>query len=201
MGIIRFFLLCGNSSWFSSYLSRIYYMKHTSIAILSYALLATVALYLAENIFHPTYGFQMMQKIALFLLIPVGLGYFFREKLGVFGRWTKDSWIYGMGFWLLSVWIISITYFLLRESIDWQAIHESMEARHITESTFILVFAYIMFGNSLLEEYFFRWVIFQNMRKYSRLWAYIGSALMFSLYHMTIFRTWFAWYILARENR
>lgn len=31
-----------------------------------------------------------------------------------------------------------------------------MEARHINETTFVLIFLYIMFGNSLLEEYFFR---------------------------------------------
>jgi uncharacterized protein len=93
--------------------------------------------------------------------------------------------------------VIAAAYFLLASEIDWIAIGASMEARHITESTFILVFAYIMFGNSLLEEYFFRGVIFQNMRQYSRVWAYIGSALMFSLYHMTIFSTWFAGYILA----
>jgi membrane protease YdiL (CAAX protease family) len=93
--------------------------------------------------------------------------------------------------------IIGITYLLLRESIDWSAIRASMEGRHITESTFFLVFLYIMFGNSFIEEYFFRGVVFYQLVSHTRIWAYIVSALMFSLYHIAIFGTWFSGWILG----
>jgi ACR3 family arsenite efflux pump ArsB len=59
-------------------------MKPISLIILIYAIFATLGLYLIENMLHPTYGVQMIQKIVLFLVIPVSMGYFSREKLGVF---------------------------------------------------------------------------------------------------------------------
>lgn len=72
-----------------------------------------------------------------------------------------------------------------------------MDSRGITETTFLIVFLYIMFGNSLLEEYFFRGIVHDNMSNISRVGAYILSALMFSLYHITIFGTWFSGWILG----
>jgi membrane protease YdiL (CAAX protease family) len=103
---------------------------------------------------------------------------------------------YGIWFGLLSVVIISIAYYFLRESIDWQAIRTSANARGVNETTFLLAFAYIMFGNSLVEEYFFRGVIFRNALWISQIFAYLLSACMFSLYHITIFGTWFSGFIL-----
>lgn len=72
----------------------------------------------------------------------------------------------------------------------------SMESRGITETTFAIVFLYIMFGNSLLEEYFFRGIVHYNISSISRVGAYIPSSLIFSLYHITIFGTWFSGWIL-----
>jgi membrane protease YdiL (CAAX protease family) len=93
--------------------------------------------------------------------------------------------------------LIGMTYFFLREMIDWAAIRASMESRHINETTFVLVFAYIMFGNSWIEEYFFRGIVFRTLSEVSLLWAYIISAVAFSLYHITIFGTWFSGWILG----
>lgn len=72
-----------------------------------------------------------------------------------------------------------------------------MEARHINEKTFTIIFLYIMFGNSLLEEYFFRGIIYYQASQISKPFAYLLSALMFSLYHIVIFSTWFSGYILG----
>jgi uncharacterized protein len=93
--------------------------------------------------------------------------------------------------------VVGVTYLFLRDAIDWGAIGASMEARHINETTFLLIFLYIMFGNSLLEEFFFRGIVFREMLGHSKIGAYLLSALMFSLYHMTIFQTWFGGWILA----
>jgi membrane protease YdiL (CAAX protease family) len=105
---------------------------------------------------------------------------------------SRTSVIYGVSLGLVSMVVIGLTYMLLREMIDWSAIGVSMESRGITEATFVAVFLYIMFGNSLLEEYFFRGIVYYNMSNISRLGAYALSALMFSLYHITIFGTWFS---------
>ncbi len=127
-----------------------------SLGILLYSLLATIVLYLSENLFHPTYVMLLIQKVSLFLLVPVLIGYIFHIEVARAGRWSRQGIWYGIGFGLFSMILIALTAWILRGSIDWDAIRASMEARHITKSTFLLVFLYIMFGNSLIEEYFFR---------------------------------------------
>lgn len=171
-------------------------MKHTHL-ILIYSLIACVLLYITENIYHPVYSVQMIQKIVSFLVIPLILGYIWKQSVGRAGQMRKKSIIYGVSLGLVSMIIIGVTYLFLRESIDWSAIRASMESRGIIETTFIMVFLYIMFGNSLLEEYFFRGVVHHQMSSISRVSAYAFSALMFSLYHVTIFGTWFSGWILG----
>lgn len=176
--------------------NKISFLNHPKW-ILLYSIFVTGLLFLIENVYHPVYLLQLIQKLASFFLIPIMLAYFFEQMIGRAGKFQKSSILYGVGFWLLSAGIITITYLLLSEYIDWQAIRSSMEARQINEKTFIAVFLYIMFGNSLLEEYFFRGIVHYQTSKLSKNGAYLLSALLFSLYHMVIFATWFSGYILA----
>ncbi len=168
-----------------------------STLILIYALIACILLYVTENIYHPVYSVQMMQKIVSFLIIPLILAYIWKQAVGRAGKMGRISIIYGVSLGLVSMVVIGVTYILLRDMIDWSAIRASMESRGITETTFVIVFLYIMFANSLLEEYFFRGIVHYNMSSISRVGAYILSALMFSLYHITIFGTWFSGWILG----
>jgi uncharacterized protein len=171
-------------------------MTLSRIHILSYAFIVCICLYITENIYHPVYLVSLLQKVWSFVLLPILMGYIWTQQITKMGAMNKSSVIYGIGFGILSMIVITITYLLLRDIIDWSAIRSSMESRHITESTFILVFLYIMFGNSFIEEYFFRGQVFYNLASSTRLWAYVTSALMFSLYHITIFGTWFSGWIL-----
>lgn len=171
-------------------------MKHTSI-ILLYSLIACGLLYITENIYHPVYSVQMLQKIVSFLIIPLLLAYIWKQSVGRAGQINRKSIIYGVSLWLISMVVIGVTYILLRDIIDWSAIGASMESRGINQTTFVLVFLYIMFGNSLLEEYFFRGIVHAQILKFSIYGAYITSSLMFSLYHITIFGTWFSGWILG----
>lgn len=171
-------------------------MQKTTL-ILTYTLITCILLYITENIYHPVYSIQMIQKIVSFLVIPLALAYIWKQRVGQAGKINRMSVIYGVSLGLVSMIVIGMTYTLLRDMIDWSAIRMSMESRGITEATFIIVFLYIMFGNSLLEEYFFRGIVHYNMSSISRVGAYILSALMFSLYHITIFGTWFSGWILG----
>jgi membrane protease YdiL (CAAX protease family) len=46
--------------------------------------------------------------------------------------------------------------------------------------------------NSFLEEFFFRGFVFLNVYETgNKGWAYLFSALLFALYHIAIFATWF----------
>ncbi len=165
--------------------------------IFVYALIVCVLLFLVENVYHPVYSIQIIQKLLTFIVIPVIAGYFLRRTLGKFWKFGKDALVYGIGFWLLSICIISTTYYLLADVIEWEAISKSLSNRWVNESTFLLAFAYVMFGNSLVEEYFFRWVVFRILLEKSSIIAYTVSSVMFSLYHIPIFWTWFSGYVLV----
>lgn len=171
-------------------------MKLTPKIIISYALIACIALYITENIFHPSYLIQLIQKVLSFVIIPIIIWYLFKSSFGRFGKITKQSFTYWL--WLGVLWWLSIfiAYYLLKDVIEWWAIQESMTRRGINETTFVLVFTYIMFWNSLVEEYFFRWIIFNALKDNYKVSAYLLSSIAFSLYHITIFQTWFHGYIL-----
>ncbi len=162
--------------------------------IIIYSLVVCILLYLVENVFHPTYIIQMIQKIVSFVLIPVIFHRFFSKWK--FWKINKKSFSYWINLWLLWALIISITYLLLQNYIDWNAINASLESRGVTITTFIFIFSYIMFWNSLVEEYFFRWVVFNSLEQNTPKFAYIYSSILFSLYHITLFWTRFKWAIL-----
>ena len=164
--------------------------------ILIYSVIACILLYITENIFHPTYIIQMIQKIISFIILPVILGKYLWITFWKFWSIQKSSVLYWLWFWILWATVIWLTYYFLNEVIEWQAIRESLDVRWITSTTFLFIFIYIMFWNSLLEEYFFRWIIFRSLMKYSKKFAYIISSIMFTLYHFTIFWTRFHSYIL-----
>lgn len=64
---------------------------------------------------------------------------------------------------------------------------------NVTPLNFPFVALYITFGNSFLEEYFFRGFIFLTLYKagHKKL-AYLFSSLLFAVYHVAIFNTWFS---------
>ncbi len=165
--------------------------------IILYSIFACILLYTIENFFHPSYFIQMIQKLSLFILIPLIISFLFKIEFWKFGKFTKKSLFYWIWFWVLSWIIISIVYFFLKDLIDWELIKNSINSRWVTKSTFVIIFAYIMFWNSLVEEYFFRGIIFNIWKNINNLFAYFISSIAFSLYHITIFWTWFHGYILV----
>lgn len=171
-------------------------MKLSPKIIITYSLIVLIALYITENIFHPSYLIQLIQKVLSFVIIPLIISNLLKNPFWRFWNITKSSYIYGIWLWLLWWITIFISYYLLKDIIEWDSIQKSMTNRWITETTFILVFSYIMFWNSLVEEYFFRWIIFNTLKDTHKSLSYILSSTLFSLYHITIFWTWFHGYIL-----
>ena len=64
--------------------------------ILVYAIIACILLYITENIYHPVYIVQMMQKVVSFLVIPLVLGWMLHRPIGRFGHITRASVLYGV---------------------------------------------------------------------------------------------------------
>jgi membrane protease YdiL (CAAX protease family) len=167
-----------------------------SLIIIVYSIFASVFLYITENIYHPSYIILVIQKILLFIFVPLSIWYYFKTHIWKFGKISKQSLLFWTIFWILWALIIFGTYFLLKDYIDWELIKNSLEVRWINSTTFIFVFIYVMFWNSLIEEYFFRWFIFHSLVAKNKIFAYIFSSLLFALYHLAIFWTRFSWYLI-----
>lgn len=82
-------------------------------------------------------------------------------------------------------------YFLLSGWIDAEALTEDLAGRvGVTGGVYPFIALYILFGNSLLEEFFFRGVLPAQFRGYPRLGLTIPP-LLFAVYHIAIFLPWF----------
>ena len=82
-------------------------------------------------------------------------------------------------------------YGLLHPWLDLSAIPANLMAKEgITAAAFPLVALYISFGNSLLEEFFFRGFAFLSAERKS-VGVWLWSALSFALYHVAIMGGWF----------
>ena len=89
--------------------------------------------------------------------------------------------------------IITVAYYLLRNRIDFEVIRNSLtELMGVNADNFIVISLYIAFINSLLEEFFFRGFAFIILKTKIKPWfAFIFSALSFSLYHVGMMEKWF----------
>lgn len=171
-------------------------MKKKYIIISSLA--ACVLLYFVEQVLVANYVVKTITKVLLFTLIPwIYIRFLKRSELkeGInINKIDKGHLRMGIIFGAASFLIILVTYYLLGNYINLQDISGDLQSKSkITPSNFIFVGLYITFGNSFLEEFFFRGFIFLNLYELkSRKVAYIYSSLLFGLYHIAIFKTWFS---------
>ncbi|MBW9155827.1 CPBP family intramembrane glutamic endopeptidase [Clostridium tagluense] len=161
------------------------------------SLVACILLYFVEQVLVVSYVVKTIIKILFFIFIPYAYSKFIkkqkRSKAINYKNIDKDHLKMGFLFGIMSFFIVLITYYLLRNIIDLHSISEKLQINSkITASSFIYVGLYITFGNSFLEEYFFRGFIFLNLYELkSKKFAYIYSSLLFGLYHIAIFKTLF----------
>lgn len=89
--------------------------------------------------------------------------------------------------------LITGGFLLLNPWLDLSAITGNLGAKEgITAATFPFVALYISLGNSFLEEFFFRGFAFLTLREFFPRFAWLFSALAFSLYHIAIMDGWFS---------
>jgi membrane protease YdiL (CAAX protease family) len=164
--------------------------------ILILSIVLSGGLFLGEQFFHISYGWQTLLKWILLFLVPFIL-YWKKESLVLStGKFSQKVFLYGVPLGIMAALAIVIAYLKLQDKIDWSLLQSYLDKKHITATTFFLVFTYITFGNSFLEELFFRGWVFRTLSTGNVSFAYIFSALLFSLYHLSIFSTWFTGWIL-----
>lgn len=170
-------------------------MRNNYIVITS--ITACTLLYIIEQGLAVNYAVKTLAKILLF----IGVALYYQRFVAHSNKAKethrnlqgKNNVLAGLLIGLAAFVIIIVTYYLTTGLVDYQGIvNELQDKSGITAINFIFVGLYITLGNSFLEEYFFRGFIFLNLYRQGRVnLAYAFSSLIFALYHMAIFRTWF----------
>ncbi|WP_077589486.1 CPBP family intramembrane glutamic endopeptidase [Planococcus lenghuensis] len=161
------------------------------------SLIACTFMYIVEQGLDINYAIKTLIKIILFLSIPVLYAVRIKNKsirwLSKRKQQPTDGLALSIGLGILSFACILLTYAVLQRFIDLERISADLQTDlGITPRTFIFVALYVTFGNSLLEEYFFRGFVFLEMYKEGyRTSAYVFSSVLFGLYHIAIFQSWF----------
>lgn len=170
-------------------------MKKAYIIVVS--LIACIILYLFEQVLTVNYITKTIAKLILFIGIPYIYLKLVKKSSVKDGlnlrRFETSTLKLGLILGAVSFAVIIGVYFVLRGYIDFSGIVQELQFKSkVTPSNFIFVGLYITFGNSFLEEFFFRGFIFLNLfNQGSKKLAYIYSSVLFSVYHIAIFKTWF----------
>lgn len=168
----------------------------TWIAFFSIA--ACCLMYAVEQWWEVNYLVKTMVKILVFLGIPflyIRNTKRIRIPLKAYRKLKHQP---GLGFALLwgviSFLSILSAFHILADFIDLERISEQMQTQlGITPQIFVFIALYVTFGNSLLEEFFFRGFVFSELHQNgAKLLAYVLSSVLFGLYHIAIFQSWFS---------
>ncbi|MFJ7934120.1 CPBP family intramembrane glutamic endopeptidase [Sporosarcina sp. NPDC096371] len=141
------------------------------------------------------YVWKTVAKAMLFLGIPFLL---FRKTGFPFLRFRqtdKKSMSIAIGSGLAIMSAIIWAFIILFPFIDIDALLIDLADAGITPTVFPFVALYILFGNSLLEEFYFRGQL-PNLFAKSRLRLFLPS-FFFAIYHIAIFLPWFSPALLA----
>ncbi|SER28227.1 CPBP family intramembrane glutamic endopeptidase [Piscibacillus halophilus] len=166
------------------------------------SVISCVALFYIEQILEVSYVLKTSSKILLFLIVPVlFIKIVLKEKLMESLRLNQidvKGLQLGIELGILSMIVVITAYVLLQNYIDAEGIILDLQERlNITLETYVFVALYITFGNSLLEEFYFRGFIFLKFYQSGYHWlGYIFSSALFAVYHVAIFATWFSFEIM-----
>lgn len=164
--------------------------------IVAVSLAACVVLYLLEQIIAVDYASKTAAKIILFAAVPyiiykVSGKSLLAEELNL-KRILKQPYKTEVLLGAASFSGILCLYLLLGGFIDFASIARELGTKaHVDPANFPFVAAYIVFGNSFLEELFFRGFVFFGLYKQGLgKFAYIYSSALFGIYHISILGTW-----------
>ena len=155
--------------------------KEKASGIIVLVIICCVFMALIETIIEPAYIVKSALKVAVFLLLPLVyakithtklLDEFFKiDKRGMMKLFVLGSFIYA---------VILGAYTLTKNFFDYASLVQSLSAdQKVNSGSFIGVALYISFCNSFLEEFFFRFVAFIRLSKYTaRKIAYIFSSMI-----------------------
>lgn len=162
------------------------------------ALIVVFITYIVNQNIDPAYLIKNIVKWMLFIGIPYiyykafgGIGFYDLVPIDQAHRKiTRESILIG----LVSFVSIIGAYYFLKGYIDQETIISQLSDENpVNPISVVLVGIYIIVFNSLLEEFFFRGFIFLRLYElgYKKM-AYVFSSILFGIYHIGIFQTWFS---------
>ena len=170
------------------------YQKQEAIIISSTAFFVFV-LYLADQALLLNYNYKIVIKFLLLVLFPIIYIYWTRDNFmeNTFDKLFKNNKLLTVFFSISCFLTIFISYIVLNNLLYLNSMSLDLKEKFkIYEHNIIYYGVYIVFINSLIEEFFFRGFIFLNLKKKGRIkLAYIISASAFTLYHISAFVAWF----------
>ena len=165
------------------------------ILLITLTVLGCAAMAYIEAVLRPIYPVKSALKLVVFCTCAGGFLLLSHDRslFRAFRRPDRRSMLLvgslAAGVFLL----ITGGFLLLRPWLDLSSITGNLGAKEgITAATFPFVALYISFGNSFLEEFFFRGFAFLTLRRSSPRLAWLFSALAFALYHIAIMDGWFS---------
>lgn len=170
--------------------------KRFTIFICVSSLLICLAMFIMEQMLTLTYIEKTGMKILLFTIMPI-IHWFNLSNMRRKKRKAGHSWGIALGFSVFIV--ITVTYFVFSHLLNSGQIVSELNEQGVNVTNYIFVGLYIILGNSFVEEFFFRGYIFLNIYKMGKKkTAYVFSSILFALYHIGIFLTWFElWLIIV----
>lgn len=173
--------------------------KDRNFIIIS-SIIVCIILYFIEQVLVMSYLIKTLSKILFFTILPYSYirlinKDYVRNRI----KLNKKDLYLGIGLGLFSFMVIIAAYAVLKDAIDLDTIANELQTKSkVSPRNFLFVAFYITFVNSFLEEFFFRGFVFLNLYEqgFKKL-AYIFSSILFSLYHIGIFKNWFnPWLII-----
>ncbi len=163
-----------------------------------YSLFSIVALVVLEEVFVLEYIPKQILRISLFLIVPLfGIYVLRKSNLKTEIKFEKPT-LQELKLPILVSIVIFIGtiggYFMLQFMFDADVVVQGGEELGITPSNIWIWAVYLVFFNSLIEEFFFRGYIFYTLEKNSYKLAIIVSSVLWAVYHVIIFMTLFPIY-------
>ena len=161
-------------------------MKNKKNFIVFFVIISCIIMAIVDLVIQPSYIIKSLIKDFIFLIVPIFLFKYFEIQLFDNFKLNKKGLIKLCVLGLSVYVIIMFGYFIAKNVFDFKDVVGTLMKNHSIKSNyFIYVALYISFGNSLLEEFFFRLIGCLKLNDYSsKKFAYIFSSLLFSLYHI-----------------
>ncbi len=105
-------------------------------------------------------------------------------------NWSAVRWGLGSGAFIGAV-IVALYYIAFAGRLDANGLLDRGGAYGALEHFFLFA-VFLCLGNSAMEEYYWRWFVFGELRRLTRLpWAVLYSALGFTLHHIVVLSAYF----------